>query len=127
MKTAALLLMISLFGNTAHADKRMCVDTIHGKLCGNVVYFQDSSMKHFAYGVQKFTLDETKIVLSKDFSAKFLCHAFAPNSINPRPQLPLGMSKTTKKEVIRWTTYSNGDCRPTYGNALVQVDCYSDQ
>jgi hypothetical protein len=122
-----IMMFVVLFPFSSQAEKVMCVDSIHGKLCGTVVYFQDSSMKHFSYGVKDFTLNNRSFVLSKDFSSKFICSAFRPDGINTRPQLPFGLSKITKKVVVRWTTYSNGDCRPTYDDALVEVDCYSDQ
>jgi len=114
------------FLTPAFATGITCVDTIHGKLCGSTNSIQDSSMKHFAYEVNELTLNGYKIVLSKDFSAKFLCSALKPGAINPRPQLPFGYSKTTKKVVVRWTMYSNNDCRPTYKDSVVSVDCYED-
>ena len=122
-----ILMFVVLFPLPSLAEKVLCVDSIHGKLCGKIVYFQDSNMKHVSYGVQEFTLNDRSLVLSKDFSSKFICSAFRPEGINTRPQLNFGLSKITKKVVVRWTSYSNGDCRPTYADGLVEVDCYSDQ
>ncbi len=127
MKTLITIFTMSLLSTVAAASERICVDTIHGNLCAKKESFQDSSMKHFAYGINEFTLNDRKIVLSKDFSAKFICRAFDPNGINPRPQLPFGLAKMTEKVVIGHTIFSNGDCRPIYGDNLVEVDCYSDQ
>lgn len=126
MKILKLTLMIALFPIKVFAAERTCVNTIHGNLCGAVVSIQDTHSNHYAYGIHDFTLNDRQLVLSKDFSSKFLCRAFAEGSINPRPQLPFGYSKTTNKVVIQWTTYSNGDCRPTYADALISIDCYSD-
>ena len=126
MKLLTILFMMNQFAQVAFADGNICVETIKGTLCANTNSIQDSSMKHQAYEVSEFTLNGSKIVLSKDFSARFLCHAFRPGAINPRPQLPFGLSKTTKKVVTRWTMYTNGDCRPTFGDALVGVDCDED-
>lgn len=112
--------------STASASESMCVDTIHGKLCGTVYSIQDSRMDHVAYGIKNFTIDDSKVVMAKDYSAKFLCRAFKPNHENQRPQLPFRLSMVTEKVVTRWTTYANGDCRATYGDALKDISCYAD-
>jgi hypothetical protein len=127
MKTIIqIIITIALFPLAAKASTRTCVDTIHGQLCANYVSIQDSQMNHHAYEIRDFELANRRYTMSKDFSAKFICSAFAPNSTHTRPQLPFGYSKITKKVVTRWTTYSNGDCRPFYADALIAVECYSD-
>ena len=121
--TSALLIISSL----ANASENTCVDSIHGKLCGTVFYIQDSSMDHTAYEIKDFTLDGSKIVIAKKFSAKFLCRAFMPNAENQRPQLPFRLSIITEKVAIRWTTYANGDCRATYADSIKEISCYADE
>ncbi len=126
MKRILLSSAFLLISSMAFASENTCVDSIHGKLCGTVYSIQDSSMNHQAYGIKDFTIDDRKLVLAKDFSAKFLCRAFRPEAVNARPQLPFRLSMVTKKVVVRWTQYANGNCKGTYGDALQEISCYAD-
>jgi hypothetical protein len=121
--SSALIFMTSL--SMANASDNTCVDSIHGKLCGTVYSIQDSNMNHMVYGIKDFTLDDSKIIIAKKFSAKFLCRAFMPNAENQRPQLPFRLSMVTEKVVIRWTTYANGDCKGTYADSIKEISCYA--